>query len=157
MRKNTSFAASIFIAILVIGLGIAFVISGGTPGNTASLLVGVLTFAVAVVVALAVKVANEWDRVVVLRLGKFRALKGTGLFFIIPVIDAIAYWIDTRVITMSFKAEKTLTKDTVPVDVDAVLFWKVIDPKKAALDVADYQSAIGWASQTALRDVIGKR
>jgi regulator of protease activity HflC (stomatin/prohibitin superfamily) len=91
-----------------------------------------------------------------LRLGKFRALKGPGLFFIIPVIDAIPYWIDTRVITTGFKAEKTLTKDTVPVDVDAVLFWKVLDPKKAALDVADYQSAISWASQTALRDVIGK-
>jgi regulator of protease activity HflC (stomatin/prohibitin superfamily) len=101
-------------------------------------------------------VADQWDRAVILRLGKFHALKGPGLFFIIPVIDAIPYWIDTRVITTGFKAEKTLTKDTVPVDVDAVLFWKVVDPKKAALDVADYQSAISWASQTALRDVIGK-
>ena len=88
--------------------------------------------------------------------GAFRSLKGPGLFFIIPIIETIPYWIDTRVITRSFKAEKTLTKDTVPVDVDAVLFWKVVDPKKAALDVADYQSAISWASQTALRDVIGK-
>jgi regulator of protease activity HflC (stomatin/prohibitin superfamily) len=93
---------------------------------------------------------------VVLRLGRFHALNGPGLFFIIPVVDVVAYWIDTRVITSSFKAEKTLTKDTVPVNVDAVLFWKVLDPKKAALDVADYQSAISWASQTALRDVIGK-
>src|SRR5260221_7389417 len=73
-----------------------------------------------------------------------------------PLIGDIPYWIDTRVLTSSFKAEKTLTKDTVPVDVDAVLFWKIVDPKKAALDVADYQSAISWASQTALRDVIGK-
>lgn len=104
----------------------------------------------------AIKVANEWERLVVLRLGKFLALKGPGLIFIIPIIDTIPYRIDTRVITTSFQAEKTLTKDTVPVDVDAVLFWKVIDPKKAALDVADYQSAISWASQTALRDVIGK-
>jgi regulator of protease activity HflC (stomatin/prohibitin superfamily) len=91
-----------------------------------------------------------------LRLGKFRALQGPGLFFIIPLIDTIPYWIDTRVLTSSFKAEKTLTKDTVPVDVDAVLFWKIVEPEKAALAVADYQSAIGWASQTALRDVIGK-
>jgi len=91
----------------------------------------------------------------VLRLGHFHALKGPGLFFIIPIIDKISYWIDIRVLTSAFKAEKTLTKDTVPVDVDAVLFWKVIDPKKAALEIADYQSAIGWASQTALRDVIG--
>ena len=72
------------------------------------------------------------------------------------MIENIPYWLDTRVLTSSFKAEKTLTKDTVPVDVDAVLFWKIVDPKKAAMDVADYQSAIGWASQTALRDVIGK-
>jgi regulator of protease activity HflC (stomatin/prohibitin superfamily) len=93
---------------------------------------------------------------VILRLGKFHSLKGPGLFFLIPIIDSIPYWIDTRVITTGFKAEKTLTKDTVPVDVDAVLFWKVVDPKKAALDVADYQAAISWASQTALRDVIGK-
>jgi regulator of protease activity HflC (stomatin/prohibitin superfamily) len=93
---------------------------------------------------------------VILRLGQFHSLRGPGLFFIVPVIDSIPYWIDTRVITTGFKAEKTLTKDTVPVDVDAVLFWKVLDPKKAALDVADYRSAISWASQTALRDVIGK-
>ena len=88
--------------------------------------------------------------------GKFRSLQGPGLFLIIPLIDTIPYWIDIRVLTSSFKAEKTLTKDTVPVDVDAVLFWKIVDPKKAALDVADYQSAVNWASQTALRDVIGK-
>ena len=86
--------------------------------------------------SLAIKVADQWDKAVILRLGKFRSLQGPGLFFIIPVIDSIAYWIDTRVITASFKAEKTLTKDTVPVDVDAVLFWKVLDPKKAALEDA---------------------
>ena len=88
--------------------------------------------------------------------GKFSSLQGPGLFFIIPIIDTLPYWIDLRVITTSFKAEKTLTKDTVPVDVDAVLFWQVIDPVRTALEVEDYQSTIGWASQTALRDVIGK-
>ena len=88
--------------------------------------------------------------------GSFSRLKRAWIIFIIPVIDTIAYWIDIRVITTAFKAEKTLTKDTVPVDVDAVLFWKVIDPKKAALEVADFESAIGWACQTALRDMIGK-
>jgi regulator of protease activity HflC (stomatin/prohibitin superfamily) len=118
--------------------------------------IGVGAFILAIVVSSAIQVADQWDRVVILRLGHFHALKGPGLFLIIPVLDATPYWIDTRVITTGFKAEKTLTKDTVPVDVDAVLFWKVVDPKKAALDVADYQSAISWASQTALRDVIGK-
>src|ERR1700693_1309313 len=118
--------------------------------------IGIGALIVALVVASAIRVADQWDRALILRLGKFHSLKGPGLFFLIPVIDVIPYWVDTRVITTGFKAEKTLTKDTVPVDVDAVLFWKVLDPKKAALDVADYQSAISWASQTALRDVIGK-
>jgi len=155
MRQNSSFAALVFIVILGIGIGLA-VATFKVTDNPASVLIIVAAFFTALIVSLSIKVADQWERVVVLRLGKFRALKGPGLFFIIPVIDVIPYWIDTRVITASFKAEKTLTKDTVPVDVDAVLFWKVLDPKKAALDVADYQSAISWASQTALRDVIGK-
>lgn len=113
-------------------------------------------FVFALIVSSSIKVADQWNRAIVLRLGQFRSLSGPGLFFIVPIIDTIPYWVDIRVLTTSFKAEKTLTKDTVPVDVDAVLFWKVVDPKKAALDVADYQTAINWASQTALRDVIGK-
>ena len=155
MRKSSSFAALIFIVIFGIGLGLAFATYSATA-NTGSVLIGIIAFVIALFVSLSIKVADQWEKVVILRLGKFRALKGPGLFLIIPVIDQIAYWIDTRVITSSFKAEKTLTKDTVPVDVEAVLFWKVLDPKKAALDVADYQSAINWASQTALRDIIGK-
>jgi regulator of protease activity HflC (stomatin/prohibitin superfamily) len=118
--------------------------------------VGVAGLVIAILTLAATKVADQWERVVVLRLGKYLSLRGPGLFFIIPIIDSVPFWIDTRVITASFKAEKTLTKDTVPVDVDAVLFWKVIDPEKAALEVAQYQTAIGWAAQTALRDVIGK-
>jgi len=125
-------------------------------GNLEGLWIFGLTFIIACVVASSIKVANQWERAVVLRLGRFHSLKGPGLFCIIPIFDRIPYWIDTRVIATAFRAEKTLTKDTVPVDVDAVLFWKVIDPKKAALEIADYQSAIGWASQTALRDVIGR-
>ncbi len=155
MRKSSSFAVLIFIVFFGIGGLIAYGMYSATA-NTKSVWIAAIAFVIALFVSLAIKVADQWERVVILRLGKFRALKGPGLFFIIPVIDAIPYWIDTRVITASFKAEKTLTKDTVPVDVDAVLFWKVIDPKRAALDVADYQSAISWASQTALRDVIGK-
>ncbi len=155
MRKSSSFAVLVFIIIFGIGLGLAFAMYSVTA-STLSTWIGVIAFVIALVVSLAIKVADQWDKAVILRLGKFRSLNGPGLFFIIPIIDAIAYWIDTRVITTGFKAEKTLTKDTVPVDVDAVLFWKVLDPKKAALDVADYQTAISWASQTALRDVIGK-
>jgi regulator of protease activity HflC (stomatin/prohibitin superfamily) len=152
--KNT-FSSLIFFVILFIGGALAYALSIGSEGYGSYCVFGVALF-FAFLVSSAIQVANQWDRAIVLRLGGFHALRGPGLFYIIPVIDTIPVWIDTRVITTSFKAEKTLTKDTVPVDVDAVLFWKVIDPKKAALEVADYESAIGWASQTALRDVIGK-
>jgi regulator of protease activity HflC (stomatin/prohibitin superfamily) len=107
-------------------------------------------------ISASVKIADQWERAIILRLGKFTGLKGPGIFYIVPIAEKVAYWIDIRVITTSFKAEKTLTKDTVPVDVEAVLFWKVLDPVKAALEVEDYRSAISWASQTALREVIGK-
>jgi regulator of protease activity HflC (stomatin/prohibitin superfamily) len=155
MRQNRSFASLVFVVIVVIGMALAYSLNGAVL-NSKSAITAVMALILAGLTSSAIQVADQWDRVVILRLGHFHALKGPGLFFIIPVIDSIPYWIDTRVITTGFKAEKTLTKDTVPVDVDAVLFWKVIDPKKAALDVADYQSAISWASQTALRDVIGK-
>src|SRR5665647_2847895 len=155
MRTTNYFAVLIFFVILGIGVALAYS-SFGDQANTEGTLIIVISFFIALIISSAIKVADQWEKAVVLRLGRFHSLRGPGLFFIIPVIDTIPYWIDTRVITSSFTAEKTLTKDTVPVDVDAVLFWKVLDPKKAALDVADYQSAIGWASQTALRDVIGK-
>jgi len=155
LKQNRSFAMLVFVVILSIGAAFAYT-RYRVLDNSAAIGIGIGTFILAVVVSSAIQVADQWDKAVILRLGHFHSLQGPGLFFIIPVIDAIPYWIDTRVITTGFKAEKTLTKDTVPVDVDAVLFWKVVDPKKAALDVADYRSAISWASQTALRDVIGK-
>jgi len=155
MSKSNSFASLVFVVILAIGIGLALVVYRSTA-SLGSVWIGVIAFILAIFVSLAIKVADQWEKAVILRLGKFRSLNGPGLFFIIPVIDMIPYWIDTRVITSTFKAEKTLTKDTVPVDVDAVLFWKVLDPQKAALAVADYKSAISWASQTALRDIIGK-
>jgi regulator of protease activity HflC (stomatin/prohibitin superfamily) len=102
------------------------------------------------------KIASQWEKAVVLRLGKFMGLRGPGLFWIIPLVDAIPSWVDHRVMVTPFAAEKTLTKDTVPVDVDAVLFWVVWDAEKAALEVEDYRSAIAWAAQTALRDIIGR-
>lgn len=104
----------------------------------------------------ALKVANQWEKAVVLRLGKFRGLRGPGAFWIVPILDTIPTWIDHRVMVTPFAAQKTLTKDTVPVDVDAVLFWVVWDAEKAALEVEDYKSAVDWAAQTALRDIIGR-
>lgn len=102
------------------------------------------------------KVASPWEKAIVLRLGKFHKLAGPGLFILIPFVDTLANWIDHRVMVTPFSAEKTLTKDTVPVDVDAVLFWVVWDAEKAALEVADYKAAIAWAAQTALREIIGQ-
>ena len=102
------------------------------------------------------KVADQWEKAVALRLGRYTGLRGPGLFWIVPIVDRVAFWIDHRVMVTSFSAEKTLTKDTVPVDVDAVLFWLVWDAEKAALEVADYRAAIAWAAQTALREVIGQ-
>ncbi len=108
------------------------------------------------VAAISPRVANQWEKAIVLRLGKFVGLKGPGLFWIVPLIDTISVYIDQRVITTSFAAEQTLTSDTVPVNVDAVLFWMVHDPEKAALEVQEYESAVSWAAQTALRDIIGR-
>ena len=155
MRKSNALPTLIFVVILALGLALAYS-AAAPPDYLASAWIAILALVVAFIVAYAIKIADQWERVVVLRLGRFRSLEGPGLFFIIPIIETVPYWIDTRVITSAFKAEKTLTKDTVPVDVDAVLFWKVVDPKKAALDVADYNGALNWAAQTALRDVIGK-
>lgn len=102
------------------------------------------------------KVATQWEKAVILRLGRFKKLAGPGAFWLIPIIDSVPNWIDHRVMVTPFSAEKTLTKDTVPVDVDAVLFWVVWDAEKAALEVADYRAAIAWAAQTALREIIGQ-
>jgi regulator of protease activity HflC (stomatin/prohibitin superfamily) len=155
MKNKSAFSLFIFAVIFGVGLLVAYGVYGGTNA-TESEVISVIALLFALLISSAIKIAEPWDKAVVLRLGRFQSLRGPGLFFIIPILDTIPYWIDTRVITTTFKAEKTLTKDTVPVDVDAVLFWKVFDPEKAALQVADYMSAISWASQTALRDVIGK-
>jgi regulator of protease activity HflC (stomatin/prohibitin superfamily) len=155
MQKQSPFAVLLAVAVLLPFAGVAAICRFSGHMNL-GIAMGLAGLGMAILTCSAIKVADQWERVVVLRLGKYLSLRGPGLFFIIPIIDSVPFWIDTRVITASFKAEKTLTKDTVPVDVDAVLFWKVVDPEKAALEVAEYQTAIGWAAQTALRDVIGK-
>jgi len=121
--------------------------------NPISAIVGVL---LGFLLSQSPKIARQWERAVVLRLGKFTGLRGPGLFWIIPFVDNISTWIDQRVITTAFAAEETLTSDTVPVNVDAVLFWVVYDPEKAALEVQNYPAAVSWAAQTALRDIIGR-
>ena len=109
-----------------------------------------------VIAALSPRVAQQWERAIVLRLGRFIGMRGPGLFWIVPFVDSVTRSIDQRMITTGFAAEQTLTSDTVPVNVDAVLFWMVHDPEKAALEVQNYAVAVSWAAQTALRDIIGR-
>jgi regulator of protease activity HflC (stomatin/prohibitin superfamily) len=123
---------------------------------TESLAPAIALTALGVLLMQSPKVAQQWERAIVLRLGRFIGLQGPGLFWIIPFADRVDSWIDQRTITTTFAAEQTLTSDTVPVNVDAVLFWMVHDAQKAALEVQDYEQAVSWAAQTALRDIIGR-
>jgi len=141
---------SVLVFILIAGTGVVLTTATGSPVWVASAaIIGVLA-------ALSPRVAQQWERAVVLRLGRFIGLQGPGLFWIVPFIDVVARSIDQRMITTAFAAEQTLTSDTVPVNVDAVLFWVVHDPEKAALEVQNYPAAVSWAAQTGLRDIIGR-
>jgi regulator of protease activity HflC (stomatin/prohibitin superfamily) len=143
--------------ILSVAIAAAFAGAAGlvwTAGRMLPLAIGIA--AVGVVVAAAPRIARQWERAVVLRLGRFVGLRGPGLFWIVPFVDSVLSWVDQRTVTTSFAAEQTLTSDTVPVNVDAVLFWLVHDVERAALEVQDYEQAVSWAAQTALRDIIGR-
>jgi regulator of protease activity HflC (stomatin/prohibitin superfamily) len=131
----------------------AGIAAAAATGSALAALAGV---GLGLVAALSPKIARQWERAVVLRWGRYVGLKGPGPFWVIPFVDTIPAWIDQRTVTTSFAAEETLTSDTVPVNVDAVLFWTVYDPEKAALEVQDYAQAVSWAAQTGLRDIIGR-
>jgi regulator of protease activity HflC (stomatin/prohibitin superfamily) len=149
-------ALTIFFLLMVIAVICAAVMDGKGMPDGIIMLVVIPIIVIASLLLAAMQMARQWEKAVVLRLGKFHGLRGPGLFWIIPIIDSITSWIDHRVMVTPFSAEKTLTRDTVPVNVDAVLFWIVWDAEKAALEVENYQAAIAWASQTALREIIGQ-
>jgi regulator of protease activity HflC (stomatin/prohibitin superfamily) len=134
--------------VVLAGLGVLMILGGWIAP-------GAVLIAAAVIVLAALKMAQQWERAVVLRAGKFLAVRGPGLFAIVPVLDSVAAIIDNRLRTTQFIAEQTLTRDTVPVDVDAIIFWIVGDARRAALDVVNYSEAIAWAAQTSLREMIG--
>ncbi|HJQ10003.1 MAG TPA: slipin family protein [Gemmatimonadaceae bacterium] len=141
---------SVFILLVALVVGLVMTAAAQNPG-------WLLIWALAgVVLAQSPKIAKQWERAVVLRLGRYTGLRGPGLFWITPFVENVSIYIDQRVITTSFAAEETLTSDTVPVNVDAVLFWMVHDSEKAALEVQDYTQAVSWAAQTGLRDIIGR-
>ncbi|HSC26505.1 MAG TPA: slipin family protein [Vicinamibacterales bacterium] len=147
IRVNVVAVALLFLAVAA---GLAAWRQAGRPAF------GLIVVGIGLVLMQAPHIAQQWERAVVLRFGRFVGLRGPGLFWIVPFVDTVAAWVDQRTITTSFAAEQTLTSDTVPVNVDAVLFWMVNDAEKAALEVQDYAQAVSWAAQTALRDIIGR-
>jgi regulator of protease activity HflC (stomatin/prohibitin superfamily) len=151
--KTSGFSNPVATAVVLILLAISV-------GLYMLQIIGVPLLAVLVIVSLllgaSIKIADQWEKAVMLRMGRFHGLKGPGLFFIVPVIDQISSFIDQRVRVTEFRAEQTLTKDTVPVNVDAVVYWTVWDVEKAALEVQEYVRAISYIAQTDLRDIIGK-
>ena len=153
VRKGTAPRTNIVavaVMLAALAIGVPWTIATQNP-------VPVVVMALLGIVAMqAPRIAQQWERAIVLRLGRFVGLRGPGLFWIVPFVDNVSSWIDQRTITTSFAAEQTLTSDTVPVSVDAVLFWMVHDAQKAALEVQDYSGAVSWAAQTALRDIIGR-
>jgi regulator of protease activity HflC (stomatin/prohibitin superfamily) len=153
-RASRSVARVNVVAIfLLLGFAFAGIIITAATQNPAYLFLGVIA---GLVLAQSPKIAKQWERGIVLRLGRYTGLRGPGLFWITPFIETVSSYIDQRVVTTSFAAEETLTSDTVPVNVDAVLFWMVHDSEKAALEVQDYAQAVSWAAQTGLRDIIGR-
>jgi regulator of protease activity HflC (stomatin/prohibitin superfamily) len=144
-----SIALTLFVIIIAVGLILFFM---GMVNWILLIALGI----VALLIAASIKIANQWEKAVILRMGRFTGLKGPGLFLIIPIIDRVDSYIDQRVRVTDFKAEETLTKDTVPVNVDFVVYWTVWDVEKAALEVQEYMRAVSYIAQTGLRDIIGK-
>lgn len=139
------------VLIILIGISVGLNVTGriSSPVMAVAILVSVF-------ISGSIYIADQWEKAVVLRMGRYIGLKGPGLFFIIPIIDKVHSYIDQRVRVTLFKAEQTLTKDTVPVNVDAIVYWTVWDVEKAALEVQEYDNAIYYIAQTGLRDIIGK-
>ncbi len=156
LKAGSPLALLIFFLLLAAGTFASIVLSnaGASDGVVGGVIAA--TIIIALLELFALRKANQWQKAVVLRNGRFVGLKGPGLFWVIPILDELPMIIDHRVMVTPFTAERSLTKDTVPVDVDAVLFWMVWDAEKAALEVEDYRAAISWAAQTALREIIGQ-
>jgi regulator of protease activity HflC (stomatin/prohibitin superfamily) len=133
----------------------AFVVAGVAVGHWVNPYLASVFFGTAAVVAFSLKMANAWQKFVILRMGKLQSVRGPGLFTIIPVLDSVTAVIDGRIQTTAFNAEQALTKDTVPVNVDAIIFWHVCDAEKAALAITNYRQAIDRVAQTSLREMIG--
>ena len=154
-RRRGGNPTATLIAVVLMGLAAFAFEEGGRTGNYALFWLGAGLVILGLLTPMSMKMANQWERAVVLRLGKLQGIKGPGLFFIVPVIDEVSSWLDQRIQTTEFNAEQALSKDTVPVDVDAVVFWQIHDPERAALEITDYRTAISRVAQTSLREMVG--
>lgn len=143
------------LAVVAFALGALAFARGASDGELIFMWLGGALFLLGVLIPASLKMANQWERAVILRLGKLHKIAGPGLFVIVPVIDQVQSWLDQRIQTTEFNAEQALSKDTVPVDVDAVIFWQIHDPERAALEITDYRSAISRVAQTSLREMVG--
>jgi regulator of protease activity HflC (stomatin/prohibitin superfamily) len=148
-------APAALLAVLAFGAAALAVARGAAVGAYGWFWLGGALVLLGVMIPASLKMANQWERAVVLRLGRLQKVAGPGLFFIVPVIDQVSNWLDQRIQTTEFNAEQALSKDTVPVDVDAVIFWQIHDPERAALEITDYRSAIERVAQTSLREMVG--
>jgi regulator of protease activity HflC (stomatin/prohibitin superfamily) len=153
-QHNASSPAGI-LTILFLALAAGSVYWGTISGASGLYVPAVLFGLLALLTPLSLQMANQWEKAVVLRLGKLHAIRGPGLFLIMPFVDSVTVWIDQRIQTTEFNAEQALTRDTVPTNIDAILFWQVHDPERAALEITDYRQAIGRVAQTSLREMIG--
>jgi len=151
--RASSPAGVISVIFFALAAGIVYWIT--ISGMTGLYVLAGLFILLGLLTPLSLQMANQWERAVVLRLGRLKAIKGPGLFLIMPFVDSVAVWIDQRIQTTEFNAEQALTRDTVPTNIDAILFWQVHDPERAALEITDYRQAIGRVAQTSLREMIG--
>jgi regulator of protease activity HflC (stomatin/prohibitin superfamily) len=143
------------LAFLVLVLAALAALVGYGGGGTGYYVIAGILVVIALLLPRSIKMANQWERAVVLRLGKLHGVRGPGLFVIVPFMDAVAALLDQRIQTTEFNAESALSRDTVPVNIDAVIFWQVHDSEKAALEITDYRSAIARVAQTSLREMVG--
>jgi regulator of protease activity HflC (stomatin/prohibitin superfamily) len=144
--------ASFLSLIFFILAGVAFAVGPRSPVNIGAAIAMVI---VALLIPQSLMMANQWERAVVLRMGRLQGIKGPGVFWIMPILDRVATWLDQRIQTTEFNAEQALSKDTVPMNIDAVVFWQIHDPERAALEIADYRSGISRVAQTSLREMVG--
>ena len=153
-RRGSNSPAIVISLVLLAAAAFSFIQAKNGGGPPAFALGGLLILG-AILVPQALLMARQWERAVVLRLGKLKGINGPGMFLIIPFVDEVSVWLDQRIQTTEFNAEQALSKDTVPVDVDAVIFWQIHDPERAALEITDYRSAIERVAQTSLREMVG--